>query len=119
MAIEALALKRSLAASNTVLRWVHSLAQLADCMTKDSEVGRQMFLKYLATGRWKLIYDPKFMSARRRAVLGFDILAEPPAADNDVGAGSVGPRDANVVRSVAHSKHTCWLKQLCPCTMVR
>lgn len=38
--IEALALKRSLDTSHTKLMWVYSLAQLADCMTKDSEVGR-------------------------------------------------------------------------------
>lgn len=71
-------------------------------------MGRQVFLKYLATGRWKLIYDPKFMSVRRRKELGLDIL-EPPSIDNDMGAGSVGPRYASVVRSVAQSKHTCWL----------
>lgn len=72
-------------------------------------MGRQVFLQCLATGRRKLIHDPKFMSARRRAELGLDILAEPPAIDNDLGAGSVGPRDAGVVRSEAQSKHTCWL----------
>lgn len=111
MAIEALALKRSLVSSNTVLRRVHSLAQLAGCMRKDSEVGRQAFMKYLPTGRWKLVDDPKFMSARRRADLGLHILAEPPAEGHDLGAGSVGPRDATVVRAMPQSKHMCWLQR--------
>ena len=45
---EALALKRGLSSTSTDLRWVHSLAQLADCMTKDSEQGRTIFLSLRA-----------------------------------------------------------------------
>lgn len=71
VAIEAIALKRSLVVSNTKLIWVHSLAQLADCMTKDIEVGRGAFLKYLTTGRLRLVYDPKFTTVRRRAEQGY------------------------------------------------
>ena len=36
-ALEALALKRGMALPHTSLLWCHSGAQLADCMTKDSE----------------------------------------------------------------------------------
>lgn len=55
VAIKALALKRSFVTSITHLMWVHSLAQLVHCMAKDSEVGRKVFLKYIAMGRWEFV----------------------------------------------------------------
>lgn len=61
-------------------------------------------------GRRKLVYDPKFTSARRRAEKGFDILAEPPEEDNDLGAGSTGPRDACIVNALVEAKHARWLQ---------
>ncbi|CAK0907562.1 unnamed protein product [Prorocentrum cordatum] len=42
-ALEALALKRGMAATATSLRWCHSGAQLSDCMTKNSEKARASY----------------------------------------------------------------------------
>ena len=39
--LEALAIKQSLINLNTSLRWCHSFAQLADCMTKDDAKSRE------------------------------------------------------------------------------
>ena len=103
VAIEALALKRGLASSSTELRWVDSLAQLADCMTKDGEQGRAIYLRFARTARWRLIYDPKFESSRKRAAKGLEILAQPPADDNE-GMDLCEPRPAGIVRHIRASR---------------
>ena len=41
--LEALSLKRSLVETRCGLRWTHSAAQLADCMTKGSEEAQKPF----------------------------------------------------------------------------
>ena len=70
-AIDAYALKRALLASDTKLAWVHSLAQLADSMTKDTESGRTALRKVLsAATHWRLVYGAKFTSALNRAKQG-------------------------------------------------
>ena len=108
VAIEALALRRGLTATKTALSWVHSLAQLADSLTKDTEVGRGILLKCLRTGWWRLVYDSRFMSARKRASQGLDVLATPehPDEDHDVYRGD--PRNKDIVVSVKSKKHDTW-----------
>ena len=75
-AIEALALKRALASTNTWIRWVHSEAQLADVLTKGTGPGRELFLRFMRTGRWRLVYDPTFTSARNRTKAGAGTLED-------------------------------------------
>ena len=74
--IEALAIKRSLLATGTSLRWCHSGAQLADCLTKGSEEAQKsMELLKRRNYTWKLVYDPEFVAAKKRK--GLDALADP------------------------------------------
>ena len=74
--IEALAIKRSLLSTGTSLRWCHSGAQLADCLTKGSdEAQRSMDLLKRRGFTWKIVYDPEFVAAKKRRHL--DALADP------------------------------------------
>ena len=74
--IEAMAIKRSLSATRTSLRWCHSDAQLADCLTKGSEQAQKsMDLLKKRNCTWKIVYDPDFIAAKKRKdqpVLGED-----------------------------------------------
>ena len=74
--LEAMAVKRSLSATRTSLRWCHSDAQLADCLTKGSEQAQKsMDLLKKRNYTWKIVYDPDFIAAKKRKdqpVLGED-----------------------------------------------
>ena len=75
--IEALAIKRSLMATGTSLRWCHSGAQLADCPTKGMEQAQKsMELLKRRNYTWKLVYDPDFVAAKKRRK-DLDALADP------------------------------------------
>ena len=78
--LEALLLKRSLVETQCGLRWTHSAAQLADCMTKGGEEAQKSFkLRNCRGWKWRLVYDPSFTSARKRAQKGHDVLDYPPS----------------------------------------
>ena len=73
--LEALSLKRSLVETRCELRWTHSAAQVAECMTKGSEEAQKPFELFKRRGwKWRLVYDPSFTSARKRAQKGHDVL---------------------------------------------
>ena len=60
-----------------LLRWCHRDAQLADCLTKPSDKARKSYELLEARGFWwKLVYDPKFTSAKHRTKLGIDTLED-------------------------------------------
>ncbi|CAE7337278.1 unnamed protein product [Symbiodinium sp. KB8] len=63
-ALEALSLIERIQGGKTQVRWVHSDAQVADAMTKPTPSGALHAL--LTLGRWKLVYDPTFTSAKKR-----------------------------------------------------
>lgn len=74
-ALELLGLKESIVRTRTPIRWVHSGAQLANPMTKDSE--QQQFHRFFALGQeWKI---PLMRSARNRKKDGLDPLEDVPA----------------------------------------
>ena len=73
-AIEALALKKGMSLSKTSLRWCRSGAQLADCMTKDSEQARSAFNLWKQRRSWKLIYDNEYISEKNRRKRGLATL---------------------------------------------
>ena len=55
--LEALALKQSLVECGTTIRWCHSVAQLGDVVTKDSDAARAPLELFVRRGfRWKLIH---------------------------------------------------------------
>ena len=76
-AIEALALRSAVMATNTSLKWSHSEAQLADVLTKLSGPGLKFFLQFLRRGKWRLVLDPRFISSKKRALQGLKIFDDP------------------------------------------
>ena len=73
--LEALSMKRSLVGTQCGLRWTHSAVQLADCMTKDSEEAQKPLELLKRRGwKWRLVFNPSFTSARKRAQKGHDVL---------------------------------------------
>ena len=77
--IEALALKDSATDSGTMIRWVHSDAQLGNSLTKPTEKG-QIHLYFQMGQKWRIVYDEKMKSARRRkAVLSVADMNSGPA----------------------------------------
>ncbi|CAK0860660.1 unnamed protein product [Prorocentrum cordatum] len=48
----------------TIVRWVHSHAQLADGMTKASQQAFNVLHSFLKSQRWKIVHDERFLSAR-------------------------------------------------------
>ena len=68
--LEELAIKQSLVNLRASLRWCHSFAQPADCMTKNDNKSREssdLFQK--RRYRWKLITDLTFTAAKKGAEL--------------------------------------------------
>ena len=64
-------------ATGTSLRWRHSGAQLADCLTKGTEQAQKsMELLKRRNYTWKLVYDPDFVAAKKRRK-DLDALADP------------------------------------------
>eukprot|EP00969_Alexandrium_andersonii_P265832 11748059-Alexandrium_andersonii.AAC.1 len=80
MAIEAVALRESLQLSSTAVRWFHSEANPADGLTKYDAICLKALMKLILTGVWMLVYDPNFVSARRRKQAGQPILADTDAS---------------------------------------
>ena len=79
--LEASSLKRSLVETRCGLRWTHSFAQLADCMTKGSEEVQKPFEFLKRRGwKWRLVCDPSFTMARKRAQKGHDVLDNLPSS---------------------------------------
>ena len=75
--IEAMTMKDESARAGNTLLWVHGDAQLANSLTKGHEPG-QLRLFYSCGARWKLVYDEKFRSGRRRKAEGVAPLDGPP-----------------------------------------
>ena len=65
-AVEGLALKQALQETRTVMRWCPSDQNLADALTKSSVPAVEMLRSFLTEGTWRLVYDPEFVSARKR-----------------------------------------------------
>ena len=84
------------------------MAQLADAMTKGSELALSLFMKYLRLGNLRLVFDPKILNARKRAQQGLDILAERPP-DQDMPA--VDDVHDDVKRAIRAAKYNEWAKQ--------
>ena len=77
----------------TILRWSHGGAMLADTLAKRSALARRTFELFLSNNqRWRLVYDPKFQSERRRTRAGlarlvdFDLAKQEDCKDVDVSA---------------------------------
>lgn len=66
-AIELLAIKERLNQANVCLRWVDGEQELADGLTKPWK--HEPLIKALKEPVWRLVYDPKFQSARRKRIL--------------------------------------------------
>ena len=71
--IELLSFKQGIESSEAKIWWVHGDAQLANSLTKAHEPW-QMNLFFSSGQRWRLVYDEKFVSARRRKQEGVPAL---------------------------------------------
>ena len=63
ISLEVMCLLEAIQRLKTDVRWVHSEAQLADGLTKPLPPG--ILHKVLLEGRWTLMYDPNFTSAKK------------------------------------------------------
>ncbi|CAK0877495.1 unnamed protein product, partial [Prorocentrum cordatum] len=81
-AIEALALRRALEEGETIVRWVHSHAQLADGMTEASQQAFNVLHAFRKSQRWKIVHDERFLSARKRSALGKGVFDETTETDH-------------------------------------
>ena len=67
--IECVALGEGLGTSSAKFFGVHSGAQLGNNLTKDTET--KQFASFLKNGqRWRLIFDTRFMSSKKRGAAG-------------------------------------------------
>ena len=71
--IELLSFKQGTESSDAKVWWVHGDAQLANSLTKTHEPW-QLALYFSSGQRWRLVYDEKFTSARRRRQEGVPAL---------------------------------------------
>ena len=72
--LELLGLKEAQAATDLVIRWVHSEAQLANSLTKHGNC-REIELYYQMRHQWRIVEDEQMRSARRRKQAGLEPLA--------------------------------------------
>ena len=71
--LELIGLKEASVKTDMPIRWVHSDAQLANSLTKDTEM--QQLQRYYHLGQaWKIVDDILMRSARNRKKLGLDAL---------------------------------------------
>ena len=75
VALEMIGLKEALTNTNLPIRWVNSDAQLANSLTKDTEL-HQIQRFYHLGQCWKIVEDPLMMSAKNRKKQGLDPLDE-------------------------------------------
>ena len=68
-------LQESCARTDLKIRWVNGDAQLANSLTKSHEQA-QLNLFYKLGGRWRLVYDETYTSARKRRHAGTTALED-------------------------------------------
>ena len=73
-AIELMALRESLELNQTLVRWVHANAQLADALTKPA--AKSVFRDVFVTQRWKIVHEDAMRSAKVRARHGIARLQD-------------------------------------------
>ena len=75
--VELSKLQESCARTDLKLRWVNEDAQLANSLIKSHEQA-QLNLFYKLGGRWRLVYDESYTSARKRRQAGTAALEDGP-----------------------------------------
>ena len=73
--IASLCLKESMTSTKMILRWVNGDSQLANSLTKETEL--HQYHEYLRRdGQWRIVYDPELLSGRKRKQLGLGSLEQ-------------------------------------------
>ena len=67
--IEMMGIQESLEPENVEVRWVHGEANLANSLTKSTEL-EQIDSFFRAGSRWAIVQDDLMLSAKRRRQLG-------------------------------------------------
>ncbi|CAJ1425291.1 unnamed protein product [Effrenium voratum] len=76
-ALELMSVRERIQEGQTVIRWVHSGAQLADALTK--HLVNSSLVKALTTGAWTLVDDPTFTSLKKRRAGGLMDVEKTPS----------------------------------------
>ena len=75
------------AATGLEIRWVNGDAQLANSLTKGQEQA-QLNLFYKLGGRWKLVYDESYTSAKKRKKNGKSPLEDGDEKETELDTSS-------------------------------
>ena len=76
-------LQESCARADLKIRWVNGDAQLANSLTNSHDQG-QLILFYKLGGRWRLVYDETYTSARKRRQAGTTTLDGVPMSVTEI-----------------------------------
>ena len=103
--LELLGLLHGCRQTGTPMRWVHSDAMIANSLTKSKEKHQlEMFLKLGC--KWRIVWDPKFTSARNRKKIGVEVLdAMPQNAYYHQDSGD--SEDDNSVADITDGESSC------------
>ena len=80
--IEAFGIKDSMNDTGLTVWWVHGDAQIGNSLTKPNEP-HQLNLFFSQGQRWKLVYDTKFESAKKRKAKGIHAMADQCSEDEE------------------------------------
>ena len=78
--IELLCIKSSQRNNGLEVRWVHSEAQLSNALTKSG--AKELDLYYQMGHRWRIVHDPKMMSAKKRKSQGINTFEQPEFSEH-------------------------------------
>ena len=64
-AVEGLALREAIGRTQTLLRWCHSEASVADALTKADNRAHELLRKFLQSRVWRIVWDPEVTSSKK------------------------------------------------------
>ena len=100
-----MALKGGLTAFSAELFWVHSGAELRNSLTKTQSLRNGQ--------RWKVIFDPRFLSAKKRCAFGLITLKTAMEEDLNVEGPLVVVEMSTSTEHTEHIGHSSLVSRLC------
>ena len=78
-----LALKQGLVRSGCKVKWVNSHAQVSDGLTKSPSNAVLLLRNFLESARWRVIFDERHLSAKKRMAAGIGIFDDVMDGDRE------------------------------------